>query len=233
MLSNLTKIVTVKRIVLVLLVVFAALGLKNCGGNSWHQKLTVTVATPHGEVSGSSVSRVGITLREDALMLAPGYGYQASLSGEAVVVEVAPGKYLFAVLEEKQKLLALKVIAGDQAWGQPTKADLEKVEAHRGAVALGRSNYPLLVTFTDINAPASVKEVKTENLAASFGPGYSLKSITLEITDEAKTEDVVEKKLTWLDRLNGRVKPISEPIIPGYSPSVEEKLYSNSFIRGD
>jgi hypothetical protein len=60
--------------------------------------------------------------------------------------------------------------------------------------------YPLLVTFTDINDPKSVLEVKPDNLAASFGVGYSLKSITLEITDEPVTEGKVEGVLGWLDK---------------------------------
>lgn len=200
MLSDLTKRVTVKRLVLVVLVAFASLVLAGCwGGNSWHQKLTVTVNTPQGEVSGSSVSEVDITLREDALWTTTGYAYKSHLSGEAVVVELAPGKYLFAVLEEKQKLLALKVIAGDQAAAQPTKADLEKVETHHGPVVLNRVNYPTLVTFTDINHPKSVREVKPSDLASSLGPGYSLKSITLEITDESKNVEKIKKILLWID----------------------------------
>ncbi len=119
----------------------------------WHQKLTVTVATPQGDVSGSSVTEVQLTLREDALWTTAGYAYKIFHRGEAVVVEVQPGKYLFAVLEQKQQLLALKLIAGDRAWGQPTSADREKVKAHRGPISLGSSDYPLLVMFTDINDP--------------------------------------------------------------------------------
>ncbi|MEP3196791.1 MAG: hypothetical protein ABJO57_02900, partial [Lentilitoribacter sp.] len=58
--------------------------------------------------------------------------------------------------------------------------------------------------------PTSVKEVDPANLAATFGPGYSLQSITLEITDDPVTEGEVEKVLGWLNdykqkqyRLNG------------------------------
>ncbi|GJL68036.1 MAG: hypothetical protein NPIRA06_06710 [Nitrospirales bacterium] len=39
-------------------------------------------------------------------------------------------------------------------------------------------NYPLLVAFMDINDPTSVKEVDLDNLAATFGPGVSLKRLT-------------------------------------------------------
>jgi hypothetical protein len=105
-------------------------------------------------------------------------------------------------LEEHQKILALKLIAGDKAWGQPEKADLEKVEAHRGPVTLGRSTYPPLVTFADITIPSSVSEVKPEDLAATFGSGYSLRSITLEITDEEVTKGRVGKVLAFISEEN-------------------------------
>ena len=63
------------------------------------------------------------------------------------------------------------------------------------------NNIPMLVTFADINDPASVKKVNPNDLAASFGAGYSLKSITLEITDEKVTKGVVEGVLGWLERV--------------------------------
>jgi hypothetical protein len=73
-----------KRIVTSMLISLAAVSLGGCGGNSWHQKLTVTVNTPKGEVSGSSVVGVNITLREDSFMMVTGYAYAANYSGEAV-----------------------------------------------------------------------------------------------------------------------------------------------------
>ena len=39
------------------------LALTGCwGGNSWHQKMTVTVSIPKGEVSGSAVAAVWLLL---------------------------------------------------------------------------------------------------------------------------------------------------------------------------
>ena len=61
--------------------------------------------------------------------------------------------------------------------------------------------YPLLVTFTDIADPKTVKRVDPDDLAATFGPGYRLASVTLEITDEAVTEGRVQSVLGWLDTL--------------------------------
>ena len=74
-----------------------------------------------------------------------------------------------------------------------------RMKSFRGKVhAIKPKHYPLLVTFGDINDPASVKKVDPNDLAATFGPGYTLKSITLEITDEPVTTGKVEDVLGWV-----------------------------------
>ena len=57
----------------------------------WRQKMTVTVETPAGDVSGSSVSAV--SWQEHAIRFPDGMGWHYNVTGEAVVVEVAPGRY--------------------------------------------------------------------------------------------------------------------------------------------
>ena len=54
--------------------------------------------------------------------------------------------------------------------------------------------YPMLVTFTDIDDPSSVQRVDPANLAASFGPGVTLKRITVEVTKDPVTTGI-EKRL--------------------------------------
>lgn len=175
------------------------MGLTGCwGGNSWHQKLTVTVATPQGDVSGSAVTAVSLQFPGDTI-LAPGAAYQGGYSGEAVAVEVAPGKYLFALLDERLTTLAIKVFVSAKAAASPLKQDAKAVEAVRERRELPPADYPLLVTFTDISDPKSVKQVKPGMLADIFGVGHSLKSITLEITDEAKTKGQATRILPWLN----------------------------------
>lgn len=180
----------------------SAFALVGCwGGSSWRQKITVTVNTPHGEVKGSSVTSVLLQFAEDT-WLAPGYAYQGGYSGEAVVVEVAEGKYLFALLDERLKTLAIKLFVSPQAAASPKKKDANAVESLRSSAVLPVGDYPLLVMFTNINDPKSVQEVKPGKLADRFGAGYSLKSITLEITDEAVTGGQAENVLTFLIQEN-------------------------------
>ncbi len=169
--------------------------LAGCGTYSWNEKITVTVQTPDGEKSGSSVTRFSGTY---GYSLGAGEGLSSRLQGEATVVELGHGKYFFALMERT---------GGSFAWGAfsdqlpkfGSEAQMAKLQSLVGQkIELQPKLYPLLVTFDNINDPKSVKEVNASNLEASFGAGTSLKSITLEITDEPVTEGVVEKVLGWI-----------------------------------
>lgn len=188
-----------------------ALVLAGCGTNhSWNQKLTVKVNTPNGEKTGSAVTRVSVTVgRQFATDTILSFG----VKGEATIVDLGAGKYLFALLSNlgpgNTEYLA------DNTLGHPTginqnqdeisrlNAKYSAYEKLRGAVPVLPKNYPLLVTFTDINNPKSVREVKSENLAEAFGAGYSLKAITLEITDEEATTGKIEPTIKWIDDYRG------------------------------
>ena len=60
------------------------------------------------------------------------------------------------------------------------------------------SDYPLLVTFTDMTGPQTVQKADPDNLAATFELGVLLKRITVEITDGLLTEGKIESVLGWL-----------------------------------
>jgi hypothetical protein len=177
----------------------ATLGLTGCGeSDTWKQKLTMTIATPNGTVSASSVNEIRLSFSEDALWATTGYAYDASHKGEAIVMEVQPGIYLFALLDERIELLALRVFVGDSAASSPSEADRRLIQGAQGAKPVSSRHYPLLVMFTDINDPKSVREVKPEKLSDVFGVGFFLQAITLEITDEDVTEGEIEKVLSWI-----------------------------------
>jgi hypothetical protein len=194
-----------RKLLTLLFVAASLLGLTGCwGGHVWHQKLTVTVKTPTGEVSGSSVSEVRYLFKEEwsGIVLGDRVAHRGSLKGEATVVEVAPGKYLFALLDEKSKDLAFETFfpADPNAryvWSPPTIEKVRILQTRKGSEAVLKRNYPLLVTFRDINDPKSVREVKPDKLSDAFGAGYALKSITLEITDEDVSEGRIAAQPFW------------------------------------
>jgi len=187
-----------------------ALGFKNW---EWRQKLTLTVETPTGTVSGGSVVAVNAGTTPKWLPGEGAGGMGSETIGEASFVEIAPGKYLFALLgNELDRTLTIFL---------PEIADTKEKAAHletlRETRDVPREKYPLLVTFLDAADPRTVQKVDPDNLAASFGAGVALKRVTLEITDETVTDGGIARILGWWcnlrkarARLNGKTGAITD-----------------------
>lgn len=214
----------------VLAVVWAVVSV---GYYSWRQKLTITLVTPTGEVSASSVSAVSWRkqwIRWD------GTGWSWDLTGEAVVVEVTPGRYLFALVQgagttEYMGTVAAASIAGregrvlDQALFSEVHYRSNRA---RGVITVPDYQFPMMVTFDDITKPETVREVDPADLLAVFGEGVRLKAVTLEITVEAVTEGRVERVLGWMPDYP------EAPIIAKVDPmdfSLSATLRQGDFIR--
>ncbi len=140
--------------------------------HSWHEKRTITVETPQGTVSASSVVSVKAEIATSELAKkTAGSPVAWRIKGEAVVLEVAPGRYLFALLPQSGHA-AMQLFADWEAY-DPRKGPIpagEVVSAPRNVPKpLVKPLAPALVTFTDIADPASVKRVDPDDLDASFG----------------------------------------------------------------
>jgi hypothetical protein len=198
---------------------------------SWHQKLTVTVETPEGPRSGSAVTAAWFQMTPKWAGVGDSAGASnSSLSGEAVVVDLGEGRYLFALLKGYNEFtgrLAFFPLPPKPLNKEQDAAVYDQLEALRASTELPRELYPLLVTFADINDPASVARVDPDDLAASFGPGYALSSITLAITDEPVTKGRVEAVLGWLGD-----KQLFERIWPSLSRDIRSFLSSVNWKKG-
>jgi hypothetical protein len=174
----------------------------------WRQRITFVVSMPQGERSGSAVQAVEWTPNP---IFKDGAAFHLTLKGEAVAVEIAPGRVLFALLSgplgvEQAGLLALYQFGGgrpgrgDFPWAA---SDFAAVRAAYGAAAapLQPDLMPLLVTFRDINDPMTVERVDPDNLAASFGVGVKLVAATIQLTD-AQVTTGIEKMLPWLNKID-------------------------------
>jgi hypothetical protein len=166
----------VKYLFRLFLLLLCALTLTACFTERWvwHQKLIVEVQTPNGPVSGAAVAEVAWN---DVNSM---NSYPGSYAGEATVVYLGEGRYLFALLGEYTRYLALRTFNGNPRVHRDVFIAMEKV---RGSRIVPPKHYPLFVTFDDINNPKTVKKVDPNNLVATFGPGFALSEITLEITD--------------------------------------------------
>lgn len=206
---------------------------------SWHQRMTLIIETPAGEVTGASVQEALFTGTRGELRhimgvngSTGGYGFR----GEAAVVELAPGRYLFALLTGGEGGLGapglnLAALAGrPQRLYPATEAAVAAVKAlpKDQPLTLTPDLYPLLVTFDDINDPKTVRQVDPDDLGAAFGPGVRLKAVTLEVTDAPVTEGKVEAVLGDLKTIGSSgPKPIKfSPKFPVDELDPNEKYLS-------
>ena len=196
----------------------------------WNQKTTLTVETPNGPVSGSGVIEVTAWFYDPPDPMT-GREVHYEYRGEAAAVEVLPGQWLFALIGNPAEMI---YHASPDALGGIDRGDrgawLAAIPDHEGAVTLTGRTLPRLVTFADIDDPASVALVDPENLAASFGPGVRLTSVTLEVTEEPVTEGRVEEVLDWwLTLRSGPYTSLSSLQLPDDSPRGWQHLSPTEF----
>ena len=163
-------------------------------GRDWafNEKLSLVVSTPTGDKTGVAVTHWQMSKSPGMFYSLGGLG--GNQTGEAAVIDLGEGKLLFALLGKPDPVLGL--------YQKNQVADgledaLDEMTSKKISSAVPADQYPLLVTFDNIADPKSVKQVKPSDLAATFGAGYSLKRVTLEITDEKVTEGVVESLPFW------------------------------------
>jgi hypothetical protein len=178
-------------------------------------RLTLVVDTPEGERTGSSVTEA-TTSFPGGLTRAQGYAIQGKLVGEAAVVDLGTRGLLFATFESQRALargggsggynaaltpFPQEKFRGEHRTGMSTNdeyaAYLDEVNQRKPKGELPLKDIPVLVRFRDPKDPTSVELVDTLNLAASFGPGVTLKHAFVEITDDPITKGI-EARLPWL-----------------------------------
>ena len=199
-----------------IIAVFAlVLGLAGCADSApdYRYRLTVEVDTPQGLRSGSSVIEVEQSMGRTAMS---GFGKRIDrrVRGEAVAVDLPGGRTLFALLRSETDTdwaaQVMQRLAPDTE-GEPWDERFDNVLSIEGEVEVPRSfspqrpdegsAYPMLVTFGDLSDPTSVERVDPDGLAASFGEGYALKRITVQLTDDPVTTGI-EEQLAWLGDLD-------------------------------
>lgn len=183
----------------------AALALGGCAEQSAYRyrfRLVMTVETPEGLRRGSGVYEVW------ANWSLPGATSRIwGEKGEAVAVDLPNGKTLFSLLKTGAihgDMASMSMATLDKKFNNSMVESAKSLSSRAGGKGeVAPENYPILVTFKDIADPTSVERVDPDNLAASFGPGYRLKSISVEITDDPVTTGI-EKRLEWWSKYQDR-----------------------------
>ncbi|AEP08631.1 hypothetical protein [Micavibrio aeruginosavorus] len=161
-------------------------------------KMTVTIETPEGDVSGSAVREIankGTNSKLDWLG-----GNPASVRGEAVVIDLgARGKVFALINKDGEEARFYKAFPPPDGHPQSnaTMAYYAQLPVGKSAV-LEPDDWPMFVTFADMNDPRSVTLVRgglfnpqtqkydpVDDFEKIFGENVQLKSIMLEIATES------------------------------------------------
>jgi len=219
----------------------AAALLSGCnpfGSNySYRYKITVEVVTPQGLKSGYAVHETLVSNSNiDLGELSGKRGMRTR--GEAVAVDLPGGQVLFALVPRDtlvQSVLdpdwkndwvasAQAISGGDTPQGPIAMTPTTPKERYKSGQKIVEDvpSYPMLVRFRDINDPKTVEEVDPADLAASFGAGFKLKRITVEVTDEDVTVEIA-KRLGWLNNLAQFRSSPSNPFTSTLSPLIRDQ----------
>ncbi|MBW7910911.1 MAG: hypothetical protein H3C49_06520 [Alphaproteobacteria bacterium] len=181
---------------------------------SWRYKLTIAVETPEGLKTGSAVREVKATYIKSPF---PEAKASRSVEGEAVVVDLGQRGVVFGLLTgmrlgvDHASTVAGYVFGSGSGWlGPDTIREMSKKKT--GPVVIEPKLYPKLVTFGDPKDFRTVRNLmvlkecprspkggvslepclEKDSFEEVFGAGVRLHSVTIEMTDEPVTKDVVK-----------------------------------------
>ncbi|MFM9977411.1 MAG: hypothetical protein ACKVOP_05110 [Sphingomonadaceae bacterium] len=224
-----------------LLVGTAATALAGCAQlfpTRYRFRLTVEVETPSGLLAGFSVFEAWANHHTGILFDERSRDW--GVKGQAVAVDLPNGRVLFALLKTanpmRNDLAQVSMAALDPAFANDIVDSAGRISARRAirpSATLAVSDYPLLVTFRDLQDPTSVEQVNPADLASTFGLGVELVRVTVGVTDDPVTTEI-EQRLEWLARQRGSLvkwaqgdKSLDRPI----GMTITEMDFSSEIVR--
>lgn len=219
-----------RRVFAGMLVGVALVATSGCGPSKsqrFHFRLAIEVETPQGIRRASGVYMVW------AKPSLPGATSRLwGEEGEAVAVDLPNGQTLFSLLKTGAMhgdIASLSMATLDEEFNNTMVESAERLSGrYSDVVPVARENYPMLVTFKDINEPSSVVLVDPDDLAASFGKGYKLKAITAELTSDPVTTGI-EKRLNALGLQADQGLDRTSGVTP--NPTLAQQLGYIDFVR--
>ncbi len=168
--------------------------------HTFRYRLTLEVGTPDGSKTGSSVVEATY-FRELVLEWVFGPRFPSYFKGEAVFVDLGGGRNVVLTVMDSPEFVPCKVYTfpcwkADAYDGM--RASIERAE-HEGPRNVPFEFLRLMVTFRNKDDPKTLEQVDARNLVATFGPGYTLKAVSIQGTDAPITQDLM-KSLPWFQR---------------------------------
>jgi hypothetical protein len=200
---------------------------------AFRYRLTALVDTPQGLRTGSSV--IQIQWSSGGRAWGPMQGGSITQKGDAVMVDLPNGRKLFVLLTAQDNydwpgwsLQSVYRGAAADPTGVPHTIRLlpRKDKNVSGEMV---DNWPYFVTFDDPKIAMSIRRVDPDNLAATFGKGYAMKGLTVQLTDAPITRGI-ERTLPWVAALGGAIDK-THPNVAIKDASMAELATKASFSR--
>lgn len=197
-------------------VAYAMGELKEPETYSWRYKMTVEIDTPEGVKSGYAVREVTVLLSPSSSAKS-GYYASKSMKGEAVIVDLGERGTVFSTQSTDDYALPFRVFKSSSP--SLTREGAKYYSSLSAKGDLPKTNYPMMIMFTDIKDPLSVKLIYgtrsnekgetppytfQDNFEEYLGTDVRLKNISIEMTDEDVTFKV-KKLLPWLKEYKNKL----------------------------
>ena len=224
----------------------------------FYQKLSVTVEVDGQLVTGESVTKVTRTIYKDKLLPHARSG-RVGVRGEATVVDLGKGYYLFALLSaplddtlDAKRIARLtfedllpkwqdyRRVDGDgkqKGWmlTKDTNKTLESLRVSRAPIHM-----PFLVTFEDISRPKTFKVVDAGYMLEAFPEdifsSLELVDISLELVDRQPVTEKIEGLLPWIPDYKEqgfRMSGMQCGACPLHSDNLADLISAWHFKKGD
>ena len=212
---------------------------------SFRYRLTIEVEVDGEFKRGSTVVEV-----RNSTVVFPENAVRHAITGEALWLDLGPGRRpLIALLTKQDQSAAFREGRRYRGWGyeQPEQvlayaykeqrgvresfAEFwPRLLNHRGPVEISAEQLPDLVTFADVNDPKTVLAVDPKDIGTTLGAGVKWKRITIAITDEPITHEIIGQ-LSWLPDYYDRMLDGHRPGQQG-DGSIASRMNTFSFLGG-
>jgi hypothetical protein len=201
----------------------------------WTQKETIEVEISGKVYTGSGVVECSVQSMPQIL---PESGiWKYGKRGEATVVELPDGRYLFGLITGACGLpFALfkdkyNSSASDQVLsGVQVISNLREVRE----IPLDNPNlHPVLVVFYDIDDPKTVRQVTVANVSEDLGTEYRISKINFELNPKHQQSSRIDSLLPWIKNYHDKMLDGNRLISSASPHAFANKLTYDDFIGED
>lgn len=164
--------------------------------------LGVDIELPGGVLSSKSM--VQSTTYALPSMLKPFSFKHSTVKGEAIFCDLGNGKNLLVTLAFAKDPYGTRTLR-ELPWiaaGLNNGDEGYMTSPVTGHYDLKEDQFPILISFPDINSLQSILHVVPNEMENLFGPGYSIKSVWVEVTETPYQSFGIREHIKWLNSVD-------------------------------